>query len=281
MCLKGGLSISEPLSRDLVVHQPYDHQWVFDFLRRRAVPPYETVEELCYRRCLGGEKVLEVEWTGERLRVRIPAPFTTQADELVRTVRRLFDLDTDSKKIDESLSKHEILRPYMVSGGGLRVPGGWSGFELGVRAILGQQVSVARATNLVAALVAHYSSDGQFPGADMLARENPSHLGMPRKRGLALQLLAQQVVEGALDLDVGCDLGLMRQRLIAIPGIGPWTAEYIAMRAGGDPDAFPEKDWVVLKNLGLGARKTKMIAEQWRPWRAYALMYLWRGKENR
>ena len=260
------------------MRQPYDHHWVFEFLKRRAVPPYETVEGLCYRRCLGGENSLTVEWAGEGIRVQIPAPFTATADELIRKVRRLFDLNCDSNEIDASLAKHKILRPYMQAGGGLRVPGGWTGFEVSVRAILGQQVSVARATNLVAALVAHYSSDGQFPGADLLAQENPSHLGMPRKRGMAIQVLAQQVKEGVLDLDAGRDLTLMRQRLIAIPGIGPWTAEYIAMRAGGDPDAFPEKDWVVLKNLGLGARETKGLAEQWRPWRAYALMYLWRGK---
>jgi len=262
----------------LSVRPPYDHQWIFDFLKRRAVPPYETVEGLCYRRCLGGSDTICVEWHDEGLRVQIPAGFEGEADELLNKVRRMFDLDANSKAIDASLAKHKILKPYMFAGGGLRVPGGWTGFEIGVRAILGQQVSVARATKLVTALVEHYSDNGQFPGAEQVALENPSHLGMPRKRGKAIQILAHQVSEGSLKLDEGCDFGTLRQGLIEVPGIGPWTAEYIAMRAAKDPDAFPEKDWVVLKTLAMTPREAKNLAELWRPWRAYALMYLWRGK---
>ncbi len=266
------------LIRHLTVHPPYDHLWVYDFLKRRAVPPYEAVEGLCYSRCLGGENYLQVEWIEDGLRVQIPVEFEAVTDELLSRVRRIFDLDANSAIIDAMLAKHKTLAPYMHAGGGLRVPGGWTGFELGVRAIFGQQVSVARATHLVTALVEHYSSDGQFPGADLIAMDNPSHLGMPRKRGKAVQILAQRVNEGVLNLDAGSDAGLMRQGLLEIPGIGPWTAEYIAMRAAKDPDAFPEKDWVVLKTLQMTPRESQNLSELWRPWRAYALMYLWRGK---
>jgi 3-methyladenine DNA glycosylase/8-oxoguanine DNA glycosylase len=268
----------QTLTRYLTVHPPYDHLWIFDFLKRRAVPPYEIVEDLCYCRCLGGENFLRVEWIDNGLRVQIPAAFEANTDELLNKVHRIFDLDADSALIDAMLGKHKALKPYMCSGGGLRVPGGWSGFELGVRAIFGQQVSVARATHLMTGLVEHYSADGQFPGADLLALDNPSHLGMPRKRGAAVQIMAQRVNEGVLNLDAGSDAGLMRQGLLDIPGIGPWTAEYIAMRAAKDPDAFPEKDWVVLKTLEMKPREAQNLAELWRPWRAYALMYLWRGK---
>lgn len=286
------------IERVLVVDPPYDPLWMFGFLEKRAVPPYEIVRGLCYQRHFGDACYLEVEWLKGALHVRIPASLAQDVDMLVAKVRNLFDLDADSQRIDDRLCAEKSLQPFFHAGGGLRVPGGWTGFEVGIRAILGQQVSVARATTLVAALVEYYSPDGfseggsgagsvsgsgdgsrleQFPSPEQVASENPSRIGMPRKRGLAVQMLAQNVCDGALLLEPGADSQALKTQLRSIPGIGPWTAEYIAMRAARDADAFPEKDWVVLKNLGMDTKQVQITAEGWRPWRAYALMYIWRG----
>ncbi|MBV1905536.1 MAG: helix-turn-helix domain-containing protein [Pseudomonadales bacterium] len=269
-------------SRDIVlclpVRQPYDPAWIFGFLGKRAIPPYESVQGLCYKRSLGPGIHVQVDWQADGIRVQIPRACARNTGDLLCNVRRLFDLDADSRIIDDNLNAHSVLKPYLAAGGGLRVPGAWSGFEVGVRAIMGQQVSVQRATRLVSAFVDYYSADGQFPLPGVVAGENPSHLGMPRSRGLAIQILAQRVTSNELQLSDTCSFGSLREQLLAIPGIGPWTAEYIAMRCGRDPDAFPENDWVVRKHLSMSAKQTRLLAETWRPWRAYALMYLWRGK---
>jgi AraC family transcriptional regulator of adaptative response / DNA-3-methyladenine glycosylase II len=168
----------------------------------------------------------------------------------------------------------------------LRVPGAWDGFELGIRAILGQQVSVAGASTLTARLAAKFGHpvpfqvDGltcTFPTADELADAELS-IGIPASRADAIREFARAVVSGAVVFDGGQDAATFTGRLCAIRGLGPWTAQYIAMRALSDPDAFPAGDLVLLRATGMQTTaQLERYAERWRPWRAYAAMQIWQG----
>ena len=252
---------------------PYPTDWVMAFLARRAIPGFEYVEDAVFRRRLGPNAWLEAWVDGVTLRVKVPPAGRDRTDSLAR-VRRIFDADHDPAPVRVHLSKSRRLAPFVAARPGLRVPGAWDGFELAVRAILGQQVSVERMTRLTQLLIERYG-DGGFPSAEALARENPAGIGMPGARGGAIQELARRVAAGDLALSPDMDHAALRRELCAIRGIGPWTAEYIALRAGRDPDAFPDSDWVVLKVLRTTAAGARKLAEPWRPWRAYALMYLW------
>jgi 3-methyladenine DNA glycosylase/8-oxoguanine DNA glycosylase len=160
---------------------------------------------------------------------------------------------------------------------GIRVPGVWDPFEGVVRAILGQQVSVARARILAQSLCAAFG-DGTFPDAAALAEAEVAAIGMPGVRGRAVSTLARRVCEeGDRWLH---DAAGLRRELIAVRGVGPWTAEYAAMRIGRDPDAFPDTDWGVFKALGAKGPAARARAEPWRPWRAYATMLLWSSRSG-
>jgi len=167
---------------------------------------------------------------------------------------------------------------------GLRVPGCWDGFELAVRAILGQQVSVAGAGTLAGRLVQAFGtrvSDNTspthlFPKPEQLAEANIARIGLPSARAETIRTLARQAANGQITFDAIQDSDDFRTRLREIPGVGDWTAQYIAMRALGDPDAFPANDLGLIRATSLRtARDIRQRAEQWRPWRAYAAMYLW------
>jgi 3-methyladenine DNA glycosylase/8-oxoguanine DNA glycosylase len=177
---------------------------------------------------------------------------------------------------------------------GLRIPGAWDGFELAVRAILGQQVSVKAATTLAGRLAAAYGEplridpivDGSaglrivFPQPAILARADLTNVGIPRARAAAINALAEAVASGALVLDASRGLEASVRALSALPGIGEWTAQYVAMRALREPDAFPATDLGLRRALGDGSRlvaaaELLQAAEAWRPWRAYAAVYLW------
>jgi AraC family transcriptional regulator of adaptative response / DNA-3-methyladenine glycosylase II len=169
----------------------------------------------------------------------------------------------------------------------LRVPGAWDGFELAVRAILGQQVSVRGATTLAGRLVAKFGAPlaetseagltHLFPSAAVLASADVASIGLPRARAEAIRALARAVADGNLALDTGLELDALVERLCEIPGIGPWTAHYVAMRACGETDAFPAGDLVLRRAYGGPAREAALLAasEAWRPWRAYAALQLW------
>ncbi len=158
----------------------------------------------------------------------------------------------------------------------MRVPGAWDGFETAVRAILGQQVSVARATELAAKLIDWYGN-GSFPSPERLVAVTPAEIGMPGNRGRAISALAEAVVNRRLVLDESADNARLQSELCRISGIGPWTAAYAGMRIAKDPDAFPESDWVVMKMLDATRARVRRRAQAWSPWRAYAVMYLWWG----
>ena len=277
-----GLAGKGSLSLRLPVRLPYNRDWIFSFLRKRTLKGMESVVGLEYRRRLTANRDtdlqswLSVRWVNDALNVTVPGNIKVDLADCLRRVRRLFDLDADSQAVDGQLSRDGLLGPWVASAPGLRVPGAWDGFETAVRAILGQQVSVARATELAAKLIDWYGN-GSFPSPERLAAVTPAEIGMPGNRGRAISALAEAVATGRLVLDESVDNARLQSELCSIPGIGPWTAAYAGMRIAKDPDAFPESDWVVLKMLDATPAQVKRRARDWSPWRAYAVMYLWWG----
>ncbi len=281
---RGGRAADGKLLFKLPVREPYNVTWVFSFLAARALPGLEEAEGHEYRRRLtdaqGNTGWLRVRWRDGGLEVELPARFSGALADVLRRVRRVFDLDADPLVIDEQLRGDPVLGAVVADFPGVRVPGAWDGFETTVRAILGQQVSVARATRLAGLLCERFGG-GTFPDAAALLDADVAAIGMPGQRGAAIRAVARSVTEGELVLDEGADPEEFVSRFTALKGIGPWTAGYVGMRVARDPDAFPDGDWVVLKMLDATAAGARRAALAWQPWRAYAVMYLWRMAQLR
>jgi DNA-3-methyladenine glycosylase II/AraC family transcriptional regulator of adaptative response / DNA-3-methyladenine glycosylase II len=196
---------------------------------------------------------------------------------LLSRVVRLFDVRVDGDLIDRTLlgASHRYLKQSVAQAPGLRVPGAWDGFETAVRAVLGQQVSVARGTELANRMVEAYG-EGDFPAPDQLRHQEIAELGMPGNRGRAISTLAEWVDMDGYTLLEGQASESFVQGLGAVKGIGPWTQNYMRLRVVKDVDAFPHNDWVVLKQLKTTPAQALKLADCWRPWRAYALMHIWR-----
>jgi AraC family transcriptional regulator of adaptative response / DNA-3-methyladenine glycosylase II len=221
--------------------------------------------------------------------MRIDVPECHDLIGIVERVRRIFDLGADPSRIGEQLRRDPLLAPLVAANPGLRVPGAWDGFELAVRGVLGQQITVQGATTIAGRLVreigvAREKPDGSlthaFPTPAALAAADLSSIGIPRARAAALRNLAEAVRDGRLRFDAALGLDEAVERICAIRGFGPWTAHYIAMRALGEPDAFPETDVGIRRALGSAAALAPVAAvreraEQWRPWRSYAVIHLW------
>jgi len=274
--------------QDIVLHLPvrgpYHVDWVFDFLQARALPGLEEVVDGEYRRALfvDGEPAgwLRVRWVDDGLQLEVPPQGVAHLGDLLARVRRVFDLDADPAAIQSVLAEEPLLAECLTRNPGLRVPGAWNGFETAVRAILGQQVSVARARKLAVDLCERFGG-GDFPAPEALVDADVSAIGMPGKRGEAVRALARGVLEGAVTLDESAEPATLEEALTALPGIGPWTAGYVGMRVARDPDAFPDADWVVLKVLDMTPGAARKRAAAWRPWRSYAVMALWRIEGER
>jgi AraC family transcriptional regulator, regulatory protein of adaptative response / DNA-3-methyladenine glycosylase II len=277
-------------SRSLILRlgyrKPFDWPRLLGFLAARAVPGVEdvSVEELTYRRevRLGGHAgAITVRDDADHacLRVELAPSLAGVAMAVAARLRNLFDLDAHPAEIAEALGADRTLAPLVKAHPGLRVPGAFDGFEVAVRAILGQQVSVRAASTLAARLVAAHG--GAFPTPKALAAcrtEEIAKLGLPAARANALIALARAVCDGSLQLDRGAAPDRTIAALEALPGVGPWTAHYVAMRALGWPDAFLAGDLIIRKALGgITARAATDRAEAWRPWRAYAVLHLWTG----
>lgn len=226
------------------------------------------------------------------LGVRVAPSLLPVLPELRSRLRRLFDLDANPTVIDPFLLGHPELSSRVSRVPGLRVPGAFDGFELALRAVLGQQVTVKAATTIYGRFVDVFGGKvaSPEPDIDRLA-PTPSDLanaplqslidrGLTRRRAETVQALARAVASGALRLDPPADFVATRAALQALPGIGPWTAEYVAMRALGDPDAFPHSDLGLMNALSLSKPAHLLaLAEPWRPFRAYAALHLWHGRQ--
>jgi AraC family transcriptional regulator of adaptative response / DNA-3-methyladenine glycosylase II len=269
----------------LDVRAPYDWERLLAFLRHRAIPGVETVADGVYRRIvyLGGKTgTIEVRYTG-RLALSVSPELLPVLMPLVARVRRMFDLDARPDQIRAVLGRDKLLGKLIAARPGLRVPGAIDPFEAAVRALLGQQVSVAAATTLAGRFASQLGQpfgDGfRFPTAAEVAAvgvDRIAKLGLPGARAKALHTLAAGVATGSIKLDGARELEAFVGELVELPGIGPWTAHYLAMRALHVPDAFPAADLGVQKVLGKqGAKAAEARAEAWRPFRAYAVMHLW------
>jgi AraC family transcriptional regulator, regulatory protein of adaptative response / DNA-3-methyladenine glycosylase II len=275
----------------LAARAPYDGDCVLRWLQPRAIAGVEDLTGGVYRRTLtlpGGPGVVELEPRDGHVRATLRLRTLSDLAAAVSRCRRLLDLDADPAAYGAVLGADESLRASVAACPGRRAPGTVDAAESAVRAVLGQQVSLAAARTLAARLVAACGApllvpDGPlthaFPAPAAIAAADLGAVGLPRARQRTLHELARRLAEGGLDLGAG-DRGEVRERLLAIPGIGPWTAEYIALRALGDPDAFPAGDAGLQRGaraLGLPADPAGLeaYAERWRPWRRYAAHHLW------
>jgi AraC family transcriptional regulator of adaptative response / DNA-3-methyladenine glycosylase II len=289
---RGGRATSGTISTRIGVREPFAGAELLDFLALRAVRAVEAVSDGCYERSLSlphGPGVVHVQLV-DRPDGYVPCRLTLAdardlAPALERT-RRLLDADCDPIAVDDQLGGDAHLARLVRRRPGLRVPGHVDGVELAARAVIGQQVTVSAARTLATRL-AHdlgapleLAGDHQvsrlFPTAEALAGVEPEEIAMPRARGRALRAVAGALAEGDVVHDRSADRGDVRSRLLALPGIGPWTADYIAFRVLGDPDVFLTTDAGVRHAAErLGIDDVDAHSERWRPWRSYALIHLW------
>jgi AraC family transcriptional regulator of adaptative response / DNA-3-methyladenine glycosylase II len=274
---------------------PYDWPAMLSFLSARAIPGVEVVSSGSYARTIdvGGVHgtVLVRAGVGNTLQATISCQSLSSLPTIIARLRRVFDLGADPDAIGAHLAEDPLLAPLVAARPGLRVPGAWDGFELAVRAVLGQQITVASAVALAGRLVARYgeslagpSFDGLthvFPRADRLAAVDLTTLGVPRARASALSSLAEAVAADPQILGARRSLDDAIQQLRTLSGIGEWTAQYIAMRELREPDAFPAADIGLIRAMtdaeGRRPNPGALLAraERWRPWRAYAAQHLW------
>ncbi|MBI4934119.1 MAG: DNA-3-methyladenine glycosylase 2 family protein [Actinobacteria bacterium] len=281
-----------PLTVRLACREPFDGDSLFDFLSVRAVPGTEALHPGGYARSLRlakGNGVVTVTVAGGAVSCALVLDDVADVQAAVQRTRRLLDLDSDPTLVDEHLATDPLLAPLVAKRPGLRAPGHPDGTELLVRAVLGQQVSVAGARTLASRLVAAHGEPLSnpvgavthvFPSAATIASLRPEDFAMPRARGAALIEACTHVADGRIVLDAGSDRDETVTALQALRGIGPWTAGYVAMRALGHPDVFLPTDIGVRNSLvALGVdgspKSAAALAERWAPWRSYALHHLW------
>jgi AraC family transcriptional regulator of adaptative response / DNA-3-methyladenine glycosylase II len=267
------------------------------FLGARAIPGVELVSRESYRRSIAfGEHkgVVTVTPAGNhRVDVRVRFPDMAALPSIIARLRRVFDLAADPDRIGAHLAQDPALAPLVAARPGLRVPGAWDGFELAMRAICGQQITVSAATRLLGKIVQTHGAvlspsirDGEglthiFPTPKAIAAADPSSFAMPGARTRALIALAKAISADPLIFSRGASLEQAIGKLRALPGIGEWTAQYIAMRELREPDAFPAADVGLLRAMADASDRRPSPdellarADAWRPWRAYAALHLW------
>jgi AraC family transcriptional regulator of adaptative response / DNA-3-methyladenine glycosylase II len=290
----------------LACREPFDGRSLLGFLGARAIPGVEEVARDRYARTVrvpGGSGIVELvppaaargsrngraapvgRAGGAQVLLRVRLTSLRGIGQVVSRCRQLFDLDADPQAIDATLAADEALAPLVAARPGLRVPGAYDGFELAVRAVIGQQVSVRGASTLTGRLAARHGTrlDGAagpagplsvlFPRPADLADADLAGLGLTTARQATLRALAAACAAGRLHLGPGTDPEETAARLAELPGVGPWTVAYVLLRTG-DPDAFPASDLGLrraMERLGLEPGR----AGRWRPWRAYAALHLW------
>lgn len=277
----------------LAVRTPFASAGVFGHLAAGAVPGCEEVRDGSYRRTLrlpGGNAVVALTPGPDHVRCALALTHLGDLAAAIERCRRLLDLDADPQAVDAALSTDPALQPLVDVAPGQRIPRTVDEHELAVRTVLGQQVSMAAAATHAARLVRTYGSavddpagglTHTFPEVEALTDPDPQVLAMPAARRRAIGALAGALARGTVVLGPGSDWNEARAQLLALPGIGPWTAELVAMRGLGDPDAFPATDLGVrLAAERLGVTALAQHAESWRPWRAYATQYLWTSLDH-
>ncbi len=259
--------------------EPYDAATLMRFLGARAIPGLERADDTSYSRAVPGGTITLTPGPGH-VRLDVSVDDTRRLARIVARCRRLLDLDADPEAISSALGATS-LGPLVAARPGLRVPGAWDGFEVAVRAVIGQQISVAGARTILGRVAARTGrpTGGQglthlFPSAEELAEADLGGLGLTGRRVATLKALATRVADGEIDLDGAQEPAEAVAGLLEVPGIGPWTSGYIALRALRDPDAWPGGDLGLRRAMAcLGIPEDHI--ERWRPWRAYAALHLW------
>jgi AraC family transcriptional regulator of adaptative response / DNA-3-methyladenine glycosylase II len=289
--MKEAAGPADALHFELSYRPPYDWDAVSGFLAARAIAGVESVEAGRYRRAVRLESDgkehrgwIEIEPSRKKaaLRVAVSASLAKAVPPVLSRVKALMDLSCNPVEVARALGKLAERQP------GLRVPGAFDGFEVAVRAIVGQQVSVAAARTVAGRLAAAFgdpvetpfaSVNRSFPAAERIARLSYgqiARLGMPGARAKTIIGMARAIADGKLELMPNADVDATLAKLRALPGVGEWTAQYLAMRALAWPDAFPHTDLGVMRALGeKNPRRVLELGEAWRPWRAYAVIHLW------
>jgi len=295
---EGGIGAGTTVTLRLAARAPFDGVGVLRYLADHAVPGVERVTHVGVERWVrlpGGLAQVHVRLDDERAGVRCTATLATLQDvgPLTARVRRWFDLDADATAIDESLARDARLAPLVAAVPGIRLPGGLDPAETLLRTMVGQQISLAAARTVlgriaaeVAELDGHPAADGAllpFPTPAQLAEHGVHVLRGPAPRVRAILAVSEALAAGDLALDVGLTAAELRTRLLAQPGIGPWTADYVTMRVLGAPDILLSSDLVLLaalrrRGLATTPRDAAALGERWAPWRSYATLHLWRAR---
>jgi AraC family transcriptional regulator of adaptative response / DNA-3-methyladenine glycosylase II len=293
--------VASVFSMQLPYRLPFDWDRMLAFFAARATPGVEQVRDKRYLRTIStgdSSGLIELRDGGDHLSLSLHGIVTNQLFSIVQRVRALFDLDASTHDIAQVLRADKVLAPLLKRHAGVRVPGCWDGFELTVRAILGQQISVSAATTLGGRIVDRYGEhltaqiesmpdtpNRLFPPPQKLARAKLERLGIIGSRAETIRSVAKAAVAGEISYDAAAPADVFLNSLTAIKGIGDWTAEYVSMRAMKNPDAFPASDLGLLRafdRTGQERMKPSELlkrAEAWRPWRAYAALLLW-GSEK-
>jgi AraC family transcriptional regulator of adaptative response / DNA-3-methyladenine glycosylase II len=275
--------------------RPYDWEMLVRFLQPRAIPGLEAITAQSYKRAFKTVEfsgALEVccPHDGDCLTVSLPSAGQPDLELIRERVSRLFDCATDPVPIVRHLGKQSLLRPLLRRHPGIRVPGAFDGFEIAVRAVLGQQITVRAATTMAGRLAAAFGTrvsgleshnlTNLFPSAAILAEADLTSIGLTRARARAVSGLAQAYLSEPTLFEPSDDPSMAIARLVDIPGIGYWTAQYIAMRVLRDPDGFPASDLGLRRAVSatgqlVSPKDVDQRSSAWRPWRAYAAMHLW------
>jgi AraC family transcriptional regulator of adaptative response / DNA-3-methyladenine glycosylase II len=292
-----GVATAGVISMRLPLRAPFCPDNLFGHLAATAVPGCEEHRDGAYRRTLrlpNGFGIVALTPRVDHVACELGLDDLRDVPTAITRCRRLLDLDADPDAVSEALMGDPALLAVVRKAPGRRVPRTSDESEFAIRAVIGQQVSTRAARTLAARIVARYGKTitdtaggltHVFPSPDELIELDLSSLGMPSARRRSLETLIRTLADGSLELSSGSDWTKARRQLLCIPGIGPWTVETIAMRALGDPDAFPATDLGVRRgaeSLGMGSSPTALLAhaERWKPWRAYAVQYLWSTQDH-
>ncbi|MGV8896643.1 MAG: Ada metal-binding domain-containing protein [Rhodoglobus sp.] len=270
----------------LPARAPFDGAGLMKFFADHAVLGLETGDATTFERRLrlpSGVADVRMSLDGDGILCVARLHHVSDVSALVSRVRRLFDLDADSVAIDEALGRHVELAPLVAAQPGLRLPGAVDADEALFRTLVGQQISVAAARTVLGTITRELGTDGLFPSAEQLAAGGAAVLRGPASRVATILGAAEAIASGSLVLDVGLPADELTARLVAMPGIGPWTAGYLAMRVLGNPDIMLSTDLVMQQSaahLGLPSTAAGLAghSREWAPWRSYAGMHLWRAR---